>query len=225
MMHNDRRVQFSLRSLLAFVTLQCIVGAILINSRRSTAAITLPISSAVLVWCFVVAHRREPTTRRVGTIFVLAGWGLFLTSLFLPGTSIIQEPGEPPGTPAVVLAFILGMSFELACGLVLVLLKLLHAGAKSLSSLAPLWLLALPPINVAAVLSPVITRMRQGPRYMLLAAILSIVAPFFFPPELVGERYFGYYLWHASFAVTAVGAAVLWLQNRRARDAGGCGSQ
>lgn len=118
---------------------------------------------------------------------------MFVASFFLPATNALETPGSAPGTPMT--------GWETMCSVQVVV----HPFVLLAEPRVFLFLL-FPILNLAALVSPRLVPAAEDiwPAAALAFLLVGSLA-WFLPTTMLGERFVGYWLWHSSFFVMAVG--------------------
>lgn len=135
---------------------------------------------------------------RLAGATIAAAYLLFVTSMFLPATNILQRAGTPPGTP---------LSGWQALSSIQVL------GAQPLVFVAEpraLLLVTFPALNLLMLLSPLFVAIQRGwsfwLAFFLVPGGLLLLA---LPESLTGDLYVGIYAWIGSLFLMSAGC--IWL--------------
>jgi len=140
--------------------------------------------------------RRRRIRLAGGTI--AAAYLLFVASMFLPATNILQRAGTPSGTP---------LSGRQALSSIQVL------GAQPLVFVVEpraLLLLAFPPLNLLMLLSPLFVAFQRGWSFWLAFVLVpGGLLALALPESLTGDLFVGFYAWVGSLFLMSAGC--IWL--------------
>jgi hypothetical protein len=130
---------------------------------------------------------------------MLACWLLFFGSFFLPATNVVENAGNPPGTP---------LSGWDACYSSVMLLT-----AQPLIAIAEpraLLILTFPFINAAMIVIPLVAYSDSDRALRCGALLLPLgIVPWLLPKLLTKDVFIGFYVWNISFF--AMAACCIWL--------------
>jgi hypothetical protein len=178
-----RAFQFSLADLLGLITLTAVAAALAAARGPESLVLSGGLIISIASWrgCFKAVQ-----SRRYQIAMLLAAWGLFLVSLFLP---CMGPPGMVYGWAAAYWSAILAW---------------MALGNREALPFDALWFLSFCFANLLIVLLPVLAwRIRRGGG-RVFAAILCVAMVSPWSIAWNAEMQFGYYVWCVSFLVALI---------------------